>query len=181
MVESFMYVALGFLTGSVIVLVAVPLVHERAVRLTRRRMWDELPLVVAEIRADRDQLRAEFVMSVYRLERNVELLRNRTATLTADLGTRSATNNRLRMEIGETSAGISLLQGQMPALLGRLRAAEQKLAVGARWSMRMRALLGRRRAAKQKLPLGARSVRRQGLPQNQPVERMLVRTAPGSN
>jgi hypothetical protein len=157
MVEPMMYLALGFCTASVIALLTLPLVHERAVRLTLRRLQGELPLSVAEMRADRDHLRAEFAMSTHRLERNVELLRNRTAGLMADLGTHSATNNRLQVELGEKSAEISLFEGQMRALLGRLRAAEERLA------------------------LGARSVRRPSVPQTQPVERKMARTVSASS
>jgi hypothetical protein len=61
------------------------------------------------------------------------------------------------MELGEKSAEISLFEGQMRALLGRLRAAEERLA------------------------LGARSTRRPSVPQTQPIERKLARTVSASS
>jgi len=59
-------------------LMIVPLVHNRAVRLTTRRMEAATPLSMAEIQADKDQLRAEFAMSARRLEMNVDQLKHKT-------------------------------------------------------------------------------------------------------
>ncbi len=51
-------------------LMIVPLVHNRAVRLTTKRLEAATPLSMAEIQADKDQLRAEFAMAARRLEMN---------------------------------------------------------------------------------------------------------------
>jgi hypothetical protein len=63
MIESIMYLGIGFLAASISVLAVVPIVHTRAVRLTTRQLADTMPSSVAEIAADKDLLRAEFAMS----------------------------------------------------------------------------------------------------------------------
>jgi len=86
MIEPIMYVGLGFLAASLLALVIIPLVHDRAVRLTLRRINAAIPLSIEEIQAEQDQLRAEFAMSTRRLETNVEELRAQTASQRAELG-----------------------------------------------------------------------------------------------
>src|SRR5260370_17632992 len=86
MIEPIMYLAIGFLISMLCGLMIVPLVHNRAVRLTTRRLEAATPLSMAEIQADKDQLRAEFAMSARRLEMNVEQLRNRTTSQLAEPG-----------------------------------------------------------------------------------------------
>ncbi len=68
MIEPIMFFGIGFLVASLFGLVLIPLVHNRAVRLTMRRLEAATPLSMAEIQADKDQLRAEFAMSTRRLE-----------------------------------------------------------------------------------------------------------------
>jgi len=78
MIEPIMYVGLGFLAASLLALVTIPLIHSRAVRLTLRRIEAATPLSMAEIQAEKDQLRAEFAMSTRRLEINLEQLTAKT-------------------------------------------------------------------------------------------------------
>ena len=59
MVEPIMYLAIGFLISMLLGLMIVPLVHNRAVRLTTKRMEAATPLSMAEIQADKDQLAIE--------------------------------------------------------------------------------------------------------------------------
>ena len=60
MIEAIMFSALGFLAASLIALVLLSAVWHRAVRLTTRRIEGAIPVSMAEIQADKDQLRAEF-------------------------------------------------------------------------------------------------------------------------
>ena len=78
MIEPIMFFGLGLLTASLIVLTFVPLVHNRAVRLTMRRIEASMPESMTEIQADKDQLRAEFAMSTRRLEITVQELKAKT-------------------------------------------------------------------------------------------------------
>ena len=75
MIEPIMFFGIGFLVASLFGLVLIPLVHNRAVRLTMRRLEAATPLSMAEIQADKDQLRAEFAMSTRRLELSVEQMK----------------------------------------------------------------------------------------------------------
>ena len=68
MIESIMYFGIGFLLAALSVLIVAPLVHDRAVRLTMRRVEATIPLSMAELQADKDLQRAEFAMSTRRLE-----------------------------------------------------------------------------------------------------------------
>src|ERR1700759_5674384 len=128
MIEPIMYLAIGFLLSMLCGLMIVPLVHNRAVRLTTRRMEAATPLSMAEIQADKDQLRAEFAMSARRLEMNVEQLKNRTTSQLAELGKKTDAINRMKMELGEKNATIFELEGREKAVKEQLRATEEEFA-----------------------------------------------------
>jgi chromosome segregation ATPase len=129
MIEPIMYFGIGFLIAAVIGLVIVPLVHNRAVRLTMRRLEAATPLSLAEIQADKDQLRAEFAMSTRRLELSVEQLKTKSTSQLAELGKKSDAINRLKMELGEKTATIFALEARDKALRDQLRATEEEFAV----------------------------------------------------
>ena len=126
MVEPIMYLAIGFLVSMLFGLMIVPLVHNRAVRLTTKRLEAATPLSMAEIQADKDQLRAEFAMSARRLEMSVEQLKNKTSSQLADLGKKSDAINRLKIELGEKNAAIFSLEAREKALKDQLRATEEE-------------------------------------------------------
>ena len=126
MVEPIMYFGIGFLVAALFGLLFVPLVHNRAVRLTMRRLEAATPLTIAEIRADKDQLRAEFAMSTRRLELSVEQMKTRTTTQLAELGKKTDAINLLKKEFGEKTAAIFALEARDKALLEQLRATEEE-------------------------------------------------------
>ena len=123
MVEPIMYFAIGFLIAMLCALMIVPLVHNRAVRLTTRRLEAATPLSMAEIQADKDQLRAEFAMSARRLEMSVDALKNKATGQLADLAI-----NRMKIELGEKNAAIFALEAREKALKDQLRATEEEFA-----------------------------------------------------
>ncbi|MES2602087.1 MAG: hypothetical protein V4602_14880 [Pseudomonadota bacterium] len=129
MVEPIMYLAIGFLVSMLFGLMIVPLVHNRAVRLTTKRLEAATPLSMAEIQADKDQLRAEFAMSARRLEMSVEQLKNKTSSQLAELGKKSDAINRLKIELGEKNAAIFALEAREKALKDQLRATEEEFNV----------------------------------------------------
>src|ERR1700754_2127065 len=128
MVEPIMYFAIGFLVSTLLGLAIVPLVHSRAVRLTTRRLEAATPLSMAEIQADKDQLRAEFAMSARRLEMSVEQLKNKTTSQLAELGKKSDAINRMKVELGEKNATIFSLEAREKAMKDQLRATEEEFA-----------------------------------------------------
>ena len=129
MIEPIMYFGIGFLVAALIGLVVVPLVHGRAVRLTMRRLEAATPLSMAEIQADKDQLRAEFAMSTRRLEMSVEQLKARSTSQFAELGKKGDAINRLKIELGEKAATIFALEARDKSLRDQLRATEEEFAV----------------------------------------------------
>jgi chromosome segregation ATPase len=128
MVEPIMYLAIGFLVSMLFGLMIMPLVHNRAVRLTTRRMEAATPLSMAEIQADKDQLRAEFAMSARRLEMSVDQLKNKTTSQLAELGKKSDAINRMKIELGEKNATIFSLEAREKAVKEQLRATEEEFA-----------------------------------------------------
>ena len=129
MIEPIMYFGIGFLVAALIGLAVVPLVHGRAVRLTMRRLEATTPLSMAEIQADKDQLRAEFAMSTRRLEMSVEQLKTKSTSQLAELGKKGDAINRLKVELGEKTAAIFALEARDKALRDQLRATEEEFAV----------------------------------------------------
>jgi chromosome segregation ATPase len=129
MIEPIMYFGIGFLVAALIGLVVIPLVHARAVRLTMRRLEAATPLSMAEIQADKDQLRAEFAMSTRRLEVSVESLRAKSTSQLAELGKKGDAINRLKIELGEKTATIFALEARDKALRDQLRTTEEEFSI----------------------------------------------------
>src|SRR4026209_2748429 len=112
MIEPIMFVGIGFLVAGLLVIGVIPLVHARAVRLTQRRLEALTPLSMAEIQADKDQLRAEFAMSTRRLEMSVEQMKTRSTSQLAELGKKGDAINRLKVELGDKTAAIFSLEAR---------------------------------------------------------------------
>ena len=129
MIESVMYFGIGFLVAALLCLLFVPLVHNRAVRLTMKRLEAATPLSIAEIRADKDQLRAEFAMSTRRLEMSVEKMKAKTTTQLAELGKKSDAINQLKKELGDKTATIFALEARDKNLRDQLRSTEEEFQI----------------------------------------------------
>jgi len=129
MIEPVMYFGIGFLVAALLGLLFVPLVHNRAVRLTMKRLEAATPLSISEIRADKDQLRAEFAMSTRRLEMSVEKMKTKTTTQLAELGKKTDAINQLKKELGEKTATIFALEARDKSLRDQLRATEEEFHV----------------------------------------------------
>jgi chromosome segregation ATPase len=129
MIEPVMYFGIGFLVAALLGLLFVPLVHSRAVRLTMRRLEAATPLSIAEIRADKDQLRAEFAMSTRRLEMSVEQMKAKTSGQFAELGKKADAINQLKKELGEKTAAIFALESHDKTLRDQLRSTEEEFEV----------------------------------------------------
>ena len=141
MIESLMLCGIGLLAGCLLMLLFFPAVHQRAVRLTRRDLIDTTPLTAKEIQAEKDQLRAQFAVSIRRLEVNMEQMRVKALERAADR--QNAEMARLQVDIDKRNALI--------------------LALRTREEVRKRTL---RRMVKLLLYLFARSNRRRHAPQS---------------
>ncbi len=116
MVETIMYVGIGFMFAALIGLAVIPLVHGRAVRLSMRRLEAAIPASMAEVQADKDLLRAEFAMSTRRLETSLEQLKNKTTSQLAELGKKDDAINRLKIERDAQKVEVIALKTQVEAL-----------------------------------------------------------------
>jgi chromosome segregation ATPase len=128
MVEPIMYLGIGFLAASLCGLLLLSLVHNRAVRLTKKRLEAAAPLSMAELQADKDQLRAEFAVTTRRLELLIEHLKSENAGQFAELGKRTDAINLFKIEINEKDAQIHALQLKQTELEDKLRATRNELA-----------------------------------------------------
>ena len=97
-----MLVALGFLSAALLGLLLAPFYRRRTSRLAVQQLKQSLPLSEAEIRADKDRLRAEFAILIHQLEARVE-----KASLAAA---------RQRIELNRRDAAISTLEGEVARL-----------------------------------------------------------------
>jgi chromosome segregation ATPase len=125
-IEPIMYFSIGFLAAALIALLFFPLVHNRAVRLTVRRLEAATPLTIAEIRADKDQLRAEFAMATRRLEMSVEQMKAKTTAQLAELGKKTDAVNQLKKELGEKTTTIFAFEERDKALIEQVRTTEEE-------------------------------------------------------
>jgi peptidoglycan hydrolase CwlO-like protein len=137
MIESIMFFSGGFLVASLLGLALISVVHQRAARLTERRLTAVLPMSMFEIRADKDHLRAEFAISTRRLEMSVEQLKAKAISQLADVVRKTEAINRLQSELAEKTAVTDEVQRALAAKEAELAKAgndidEQRLASDAR-------------------------------------------------
>ena len=95
---------MGFLAASLLIVIVVPFVHERAVRLTTQKVLDATPVSLVEVQAGKDLLRAEFAMSMYRMETRLAAMRTKAAAELAEIGRQAAEIGRLKTELGKQSS-----------------------------------------------------------------------------
>jgi chromosome segregation ATPase len=116
LIEQAMIFALGVLAAGLLMLLMLPALWARAVRLTRRRLEMTMPLSLDEVAAERDQLRAEFAVERRRLEQRHEALADMRAADLAELGRRAsriarfaASEAELRDEVAHLSQSLATL------------------------------------------------------------------------
>jgi uncharacterized membrane protein YccC len=119
MIEPIMYMGIGFLLAALIAVAVIPLVHDRAVRLTTRRLRAALPLSMKEIQAGRDLLRAEFAMATRRLEINLNQLKDKSTGQVVELSKRDDVINRLKLQRYTLNVEVIALKSQLEALKTR--------------------------------------------------------------
>src|ERR1700721_2528695 len=119
MIEPIMYLAIGFLVSMLFGLMIVPLVHNRAVRLTTRRLEAATPLSLAEIQAMKDQLRTteeEFTAKTEALRQAEQALsdkRTELAKINTELSDRSMMAESRQVELLAVRAQIDALKGRV--------------------------------------------------------------------
>jgi hypothetical protein len=127
MIEAIMYFGIGFLFASLIGVAVAPLIHDRAVRLTMRRLENSIPQSMAEIQADKDLLRAEFAMSTRRLEIGADELKEQNTNQRAELSRRSDVINRLKLEREAHKVETFALKSEVQSLKERLHSVGKRM------------------------------------------------------
>lgn len=125
-IENIMYFALGLLAASLVSLIILPAVWKRAVRLTKRRIEAATPITMAEFRADKDQLRAEFALSTRRLEMNVETLRKRLAEQLGEFNQKRSDLGVLKAERDQHLLAVRELEAREAELRARVTELERE-------------------------------------------------------
>lgn len=112
LILSALVFVLGFCCAALAAVLLVPFVWRRAVRLTRRRLEATLPLSLKDIRADRDQLRAEFALERRRIEQELEASRQVEAEVRAENGIQFARIDSLNRDIAYRDALVDDLEDE---------------------------------------------------------------------
>jgi chromosome segregation ATPase len=126
MIEQIMYFGGGFLVASLLAIILISFVHQRAVRLTQRRLADAIPVSMAEIQADKDHLRAEFALSQRRLEMAVDQLKAKATAQLGELVRKNEAIGLLKAELLEKTAVTDELAAKARALGGKITQTEQE-------------------------------------------------------
>ncbi len=105
-IQSALFLALGFLVASLLWLLAAPAFWSRAVRLTARRMRETMPITEAEIRADKDRLRAEYALKIHQQQLALDETKLATARQLIELNRRDAKINALEADVESLTASL---------------------------------------------------------------------------
>ncbi|MFN3891517.1 MAG: hypothetical protein ACK4MV_14050 [Beijerinckiaceae bacterium] len=108
-----MIFALGFLFAGLLTLMFLPAIWRRAIRLSQRRLEQRLPVSMAEVAAERDQLRAEFAIERRRIEQANEALVETRAKDLSELSRRGARIAALQGEVESLGARVSALSASL--------------------------------------------------------------------
>ena len=127
-----MLVTLGFLIAALIVVVLLPAYRHRIERFTTEVLKRTLPLTEAEIRADKDRLRADFAMELHKLETKVEAAGMSAARQSVEINRRDAKIQELTEAIADQKMSVDEHENARrvleQAILDRLPKVEQRLA-----------------------------------------------------
>ncbi|MFA9442742.1 MAG: hypothetical protein ACERIG_04015, partial [Hyphomicrobium sp.] len=89
-IEMVMLAGLGFLTAALLALFLAPLYRRRSGRLAIEALKRSMPLTEAEIRADKDRVRAEYAILIHKLEMKVDEAADAAARQKVELNRRDA-------------------------------------------------------------------------------------------
>ncbi len=124
-----MLIALGFLTAALIVLLMMPQMWRHAVRVTTKHIQSRSPLTMAEIQADRDQLRAEYALSTRKLELTVEKLKEQLANTSVELARSEDESKSIAVRSKEQAAEIAERDAKIVKLTSRVAPLEEELKI----------------------------------------------------
>jgi hypothetical protein len=117
MLYQIMLLGIGFLAACLLMAMLAPLIHERAVRLTVRRLLSKRPRTAIDRRAQEDLLRAQFAVSIRRLETTIEDTQAKAASHLFELARKSTEIHHLKCQLRKSN--IVILRFQARELMRR--------------------------------------------------------------
>ena len=126
--ETVMLVALGFVAALMVCLLVVRGLWSYAVGLGRRRVERRAPSHIAELKADRDRLKAEFAMQGRRLQLRLDDLKTRMAEQMAEASRNRNRIEQLASELGKRDEEIGKRDAEIEALRAQAESLERELA-----------------------------------------------------
>ncbi|GGE39476.1 hypothetical protein GCM10007276_16020 [Agaricicola taiwanensis] len=124
MIDIFLHVMLGFLAASCLALAGGRMLWSRAVRLTTRRLENQLPSSVGEIVAAQDMIRAESAIRIRALERTVSSLRAKLVVAEAAAASSDTERTRYALDHSEKATIIAAMETRIAALEEQLSEAQ---------------------------------------------------------
>jgi uncharacterized small protein (DUF1192 family) len=125
MVFPAMLCGIAFVSGCLMTLAFMPLIHKRAVRATTRHIMATASASTADIRAERDRSRAQFAGAIRGLEISLGALKTKCVGQAAQVGRQTAEIDRLETEL-KKRPGQSAEVGRQAAEIRRLEAELKK-------------------------------------------------------
>ncbi len=126
-----MLVTLGFLLAALILLFILPYYRRRIERFTSEKLKRALPLTEAEIRADKDRLRAEFAIDLHKLEMKLDDANLSAARQSVEINRRDAKVHDLGRAVNSQKAVVEEHENARrvleQAITDRLPKIEQRL------------------------------------------------------
>lgn len=113
MVQTAMYILLGVLVTLLAMLVVMPMIWRRAVRLTKKRILGEMSISFNEVQAEKDMVRAELAIEQRRLEVTVEEQQNNLTANSFKIDRLSKTITEREQTIDERDQSIDGLNEKL--------------------------------------------------------------------
>jgi chromosome segregation ATPase len=126
--ETIMLIALGFMAALLVSLLVIRGVWRYGVNLGKRRIERRAPSAIAELKVDRDRLKAEFAMQGRRLQLRLDDLKTRMAEQMAEASRNRNRLEQLATEIGNRDKQLGQRDGEIANLRSQLESMERELA-----------------------------------------------------
>lgn len=120
-VDQIMFFGLGFLICGLLAMLCVPSIHNRAVRLTEKKLDALNPIAMDDIQNEKDMMRAEFAMTARRLETSIDELKNKASAHLGDLAKKTGVIAKLKEALEQRETSIAALEQNNHKLESRVK------------------------------------------------------------
>ena len=127
-IETIMLVALGFAIAALIALFLSRFFWAVALRLGNKRLLRSTPTTIAELRADRDRLRAEYAMLSRKLQLKMDNIKTRLAEQMAEVTRNRNRIDHLIVEVRTRDAMLADREAEITRLKAHVDPLEAELA-----------------------------------------------------